>query len=131
MCDRDTKQKAYTMIQSHLKIPKARIAAFCQHWKVAEMALFGSVLREDFGPASDVDVLVSFMPEATWGLFDLATMQEELEAMLEREVDLVSRAAVEQSDNYIRSKHILNTLEVIYVNSTQLYEYNNIAETNS
>ena len=78
------------------------------------MALFGSVLREDFSPTSDVDVLVSFMPEATWGLFDLVTMQEELEAMLGREVDLVSRAAVEQSENYIRRGQILSTLEIIY-----------------
>ncbi len=102
------------MNQSHLKIPEARIAAFCQHWKIAEMALFGSVLREDFGPASDVDVLVSFMPGAKWGLFDLVTMQEELETILGREVDLVNRAAVEQSENYIRRTHILSNVKVIY-----------------
>ena len=53
-----------------IDVPTGRIAEFCRKWKVAELSLFGSVLREDFGPESDVDVLVSFASDAQWGLFD-------------------------------------------------------------
>ena len=91
-----------------------RITDFCRRWKVTELALFGSVLRGDFSPDSDVDVLVSFAPEARWSLFDLVVMQGELRAILGREVDLVERTAVEQAENYIRRKGILGNIEVIY-----------------
>jgi len=97
-----------------IRIPEADIRGFCQKWKVAELALFGSVLRDDFRADSDVDVLISFEPDAHVGLFDLVTMQSDLSAMLGREVDLVERAAVESSENYIRRKAILGNLEVIY-----------------
>jgi predicted nucleotidyltransferase len=78
------------------------------------MAIFGSALREDFGPDSDIDILVSFSADARWGLFDLVRMEEELEALLGRAVDLVPRVAVEQSENYIRRKSILDNAEVVY-----------------
>lgn len=102
------------MTDMRLLIPSDEIAAFCQRWKVIELALFGSVLREDFGPDSDVDVLVSFAPDARWSLFDLVQMEDELEIMLDRDVDLVTRRAVEQSENYIRRKGILRDLQVVY-----------------
>lgn len=95
-------------------IPEDKIADFCQRWRITELALFGSVLRSDFRPDSDVDVLVSFAPDARWSLFDLATMEHELEAVLGREVDLVERRAIEQAENYIRRKSILDNAEVIY-----------------
>jgi len=78
------------------------------------MAIFGSALREDFGPGSDVDVLVSFEDDARWSLFDLVRMEKELKALLGRPVDLVPRLAVEQSENYIRRKSILENAEVVY-----------------
>ena len=102
------------MINAQLSVPEEEIAEFCRRWKITELALFGSVLREDFDPASDVDVLVSFAPDAHWGLFALVQMQEELEGILDREIDLVSRRAVEQSENYIRGKSILSNVEVVY-----------------
>jgi predicted nucleotidyltransferase len=102
------------MVESQIVIPKGEIADFCRRWKVTELALFGSVLRGDFGPDSDVDVLVSFAPDAHWSLFDLVTMQDELRAIFGREVDLLQRVAVERSENYIRRKSILSNLEVIY-----------------
>jgi predicted nucleotidyltransferase len=102
------------MAELQLAIPEEEIASFCRRWKVNELALFSSVLRGDFGPDSDVDVLISFAPDAHWSLFDLVTMQEELEAILGREVDLLERVAVERSENYIRRKNILSNLEVIY-----------------
>ena len=98
-----------------IRIDQPRIADFCRRWKVVELALFGSVLREDFQPDSDIDVLVSFQPEARHSLFDLARMQEELKSIFGREVDLVDRESVEQSENYIRRKHILETLQPLHV----------------
>lgn len=97
-----------------IAIPQDKIADFCHRWKVTELALFGSVLRDDFSPASDVDVLVSFAADARWSLFDLVRMQEELQAILGRDVDLVQREAVERSQNYIRRQNILSHLEIIY-----------------
>jgi predicted nucleotidyltransferase len=102
------------MIEPRVAISKEKIAGFCQRWKVTELALFGSALRADFGPESDVDVLVSFAPGAGWSLFDLVDMQEELKVIFDREVDLVERVAVERSENYIRRKSILSNAEVIY-----------------
>ena len=91
------------------------VADFCQRWRVRELALFGSILRQDFGDESDIDILVSFDQGAAWSLIDLIRMEEELETLLERSVDLVERQAVEKSENYIRRKHILSTAEPLYV----------------
>ena len=82
---------------------------------MVEFCLFGSVLRDDFRPDSDVDVLVTFAPDARYSLFDLVHIEEELREILRRNVDLVERKAVERSENYIRRKHILGSLEAIYV----------------
>jgi predicted nucleotidyltransferase len=92
-----------------------RISEFCRRWKIIELALFGSVLRGDFRPDSDIDVLVSFAPDARWGLFSLAEMQEELEEAIGRRVDLVSRRGIEASRNSIRREQILSTARSIYV----------------
>jgi uncharacterized protein len=98
-----------------IAIDREKLADFCQRWKITEFALFGSVLREDFRPDSDVDVLVTFAPEAEWSLFDDVDMEEELSVIFGRKVDLVSRRAVERSDNWIRRKAILSSAEPIYV----------------
>lgn len=102
------------MAEFQIAIPQEKITGFCHRWKVTEFALFGSALRGDFGPDSDVDVLVSFAPDTRWSLFDLVMMQDELKAIFGREVDLVERVAVERSENYIRRKSILSNVEVIY-----------------
>ena len=101
-------------MNKHIILPKEQIAEFCRRWRIEELSIFGSALREDFRPDSDVDVLVRFSPEARWGLFDLMRMEEELKAIFGREVDLVERSAVEHSRNYVRRKAILNNLEPIY-----------------
>lgn len=103
------------MTRYGLNIPAETIAGFCRRWRVNELALFGSVLREDFGDESDIDVLVSFAEDVAWSLIDLVRMEEELEILLGRNVDLVERRAVEKSENYIRRKHILSTAEPLYV----------------
>ncbi len=101
-------------MNTHIDIPRDEIAAFCKRWQVTELALFGSVLRDDFSPESDVDVLVRFDPRARHTLLDIAQMQDELSATLGREVDLIERTTVERSPNYIRRKAILQSAETIY-----------------
>jgi len=102
-------------MRARITLDQEKIAEFCQRWKIIEFALFGSVLRDDFRPDSDVDVLATFASDADWSLFDHVDMQEELSDLLGRKVDLVSRRAIERSDNWIRRKAILNTAEQIYV----------------
>jgi uncharacterized protein len=98
-----------------IKVPKAKIAEFCKRWNVSELAIFGSALRADFRPDSDVDVLVSFAPEAKISLFDMVHMQEELKQIFGRDVDLISKRGVEDSRNYLRRKAILESAQVIHV----------------
>ena len=106
-------------MNAHIHIPRDEIAAFCKRWQVTELALFGSVLRDDFGPDSDVNVLVRFDPEARCTLLDMSSMQDELNRILGRQVDLIERAGVEQSRNYIRRKAILQSAETIYTASSR------------
>jgi hypothetical protein len=97
-----------------IELPAEQIASFCRRWGVSELALFGSVLRDDFRPDSDIDVLVTFSPEVKRSLFDLMDMKKELEGLFGRKVDLVERRVIEQSDNYFRRQHILETAKVVY-----------------
>jgi predicted nucleotidyltransferase len=91
-----------------------KIAKFCQRWKIRELALFGSALRDDFGPDSDLDILVTFDADAEWGLFDHIKMQQELQALLQRNVDLISKRALARSQNWLRRQEILNTAQVLF-----------------
>ena len=102
------------MAQPRIPIPQDRIVEFCQRWKIKEFSLFGSVLRDDFRPDSDVDVLISFAPDATWTLLDHVDMQDELEVIFGRKVDLVSRRGIEKSRNELRRKAILESAEIFY-----------------
>ena len=101
-------------LAAQIGVPLSSVAAFCDRWGVAELALFGSVLRDDFGPDSDIDVLIRFRSERTLGLFGMAEMQRELADLFARRVDLVSRSAIENSRNYIRRKAILESARVVY-----------------
>ena len=98
-----------------ITIPENEIEAFCRRNHIRSFGLFGSVLREGFGPGSDIDVLVEFEKDYRPGLMELVGMQEELTQIFDQEVDLVERQAVEKSENYIRRRHILESLEPIYV----------------
>jgi predicted nucleotidyltransferase len=98
-----------------IDLPMDEIAAFCRRWQIAELAVFGSVLRDDFRPDSDVDFLVTFAPDAPWTLFDFGTMQQELESLVGRQVDLVEKVSVEKSHNWIRRREILQNADLIYV----------------
>ncbi len=99
------------MNKQHIIIPRKKIGEFCHRWKVVEFSLFGSVLRDNFRPDSDVDVLVTFAPEARVSLFDLVEMQDELKAIFKREVDLVEKDALK---NPFRKREILGTAQVVY-----------------
>lgn len=103
------------MHPNNITIPREQIADFCHRWQITEFALFGSVLRDDFSPDSDIDVLVTFAPDARHSLFDLARMQDELGALLGREVDLVEKAGLR---NPFRRAAILKSLEVVYAAGT-------------
>lgn len=94
--------------------PTDRIRELCRKWKVEELAVFGSALREDFGAGSDVDLLVRFAPEARWSLLDHARMERELEQILGRRVDLVTRDAIEESPNWLVRREILGSARPIY-----------------
>jgi predicted nucleotidyltransferase len=96
---------------SQINLPKEEIEDFCRRWKIKEMSIFGSVLREDFSPGSDVDILVSFFKDARWSLFDWVDMIEELKRITGREVDLVERESLR---NPFRRRTILTNKEVIY-----------------
>ena len=104
-----------SMIKENIRIPEDKLGEFCQRWQIRELALFGSVLRNDFRPDSDLDILVTFAPEVSWGLFDHLRMEQELADMLDRKIDLFTKRAVEQSHNKFRRQEILNTAEVVYV----------------
>lgn len=104
-----------TLKRRGLHVSADRLADFCRRWRVAELALFGSVLRDDFGPASDVDVMVTFEPGTERRYYHLSEMREELEGLFGRSVDLVERRVVEASENYIRRRHILAYALTVYV----------------
>lgn len=104
-------QEGKTVVERIPGIDKAKLAAFCKRWKIAELALFGSVLRSDFKDDSDVDVLATFAEDSQWSLLDHVAMEEELSGLLMRKVDLSSRRSVERSTNWIRRQEILRTAE--------------------
>ena len=99
------------MSLADIDLPSNDLRAFCRKWEVRELSLFGSVLRDDFGPDSDIDVLVSFAEDAPWSLWDFTTMRDELSALLGRPVDLVEREGLR---NPFRRHRILKTRKVVY-----------------
>ena len=94
-----------------ISVDRERVAAFCRRWKVKEFSLFGSVLRDDFHPDSDIDVLVALQDDAPWSLYEWIDMIEELKQMFGRNVDLVEKSTIE---NPFRRHRILRTREVLY-----------------
>lgn len=102
-------------IRSRIGLSIEEIAAFCEEWQIASLDLFGSVLREDFGPDSDIDFLFTYAPGASHSLLRLVEMQQTLEALITRPVDLVSKQSIEESKNWIRRREIITTAQNIYV----------------
>jgi len=90
------------------------LRAFCQKWAITEVSLFGSILRQDFGPNSDIDLLVTYAPDANWSLLDTIAAEQELEELIGRDVDLIERDCVERSDNPYRRTAILSEAQRIH-----------------
>ncbi len=102
------------IIQTRLGLSSQEAAIFCQQWGITKMALFGSILRDDFRADSDIDLLITFAPNARQGLLTLAKIKHELESRLQRPVDLIPEASIQMSDNWIRQRDILSTAQTIY-----------------
>jgi predicted nucleotidyltransferase len=101
-------------IQNRLGISINEISAFCQQWNIAEMALFGSILREDFQTDSDLDFLITFLPNARQGLLTLAKIKHQLESLTNRPVDITLKDSIKTSENWIRRSEILTTAQTVY-----------------
>ena len=102
------------MAPVNLGVDDAVIADFCRRWKVRQLAVFGSALRPDVRPDSDIDLLVTFAADADWSMFDHYRMENELVELLSREVDLVSTAALRENPNPIYAKEIMHSARTIY-----------------
>ena len=101
-------------IQARLGLSSQDVASFCQKWGIIKMALFGSILRNDFRADSDIDLLITFAPNARQGLLTLAKIKYELESRLNRSIDLVPEASIQMSDNWMRQREILSSAQTIY-----------------
>ena len=106
-------RKIKEMSNLPLTLPEQSISELCRRWKIRKLALFGSVLRPDFRPDSDIDVLVVFDPDAMWSAWDHFDLREELRKLLGREIDLVEERSLE---NPFRRRAILRSQRVIYGN---------------
>ncbi len=102
------------MTPINLGVEPKRIAEFCQKWKIINLSLFGSIVRGELQPGSDIDILVTFSNDADWTMFDHFNMEEELSNILGREVDLVNIKALEENQNPIYQREILNSARQIY-----------------
>lgn len=104
-----------SMKLKNIELPVEEIERFCEKWNLTELSLFGSVLRDDFKPeSSDIDVMVQYHPQSVPSFYDLDCMEAELKLLLNRDVDVITRASVENSTNYLRRKEILSSVKVIY-----------------
>jgi uncharacterized protein len=101
-------------LQLPIDLPYDALAEYCRRWKITRLEVFGSILRDDFGPDSDVDFLVTFDPAARWSLFDMVHAEEELSSRVGRSVDLVERPPIEASKNWIRRRSILESAQTVY-----------------
>ncbi len=99
------------MATIHLDFDRSRIKDFCRKWKITRMAFFGSILRDDFGPASDADVIVTYASDIDWSSYDYLAMREEIETLFARQVDVVEEGTIR---NPIKRRCIYENLEVIY-----------------
>ena len=102
------------LLTQRLRTTPTAIAQLCNRWKIVELALFGSVLRDDFRPDSDIDLLVTFHPDARVTFFQLHEIERDFAHHFDRPVDVVTRAAIERSHNPIRRQNILGNMQVIY-----------------
>ncbi|MGD1901209.1 MAG: nucleotidyltransferase family protein [Geitlerinemataceae cyanobacterium] len=97
-----------------ISVDRQQLVDLCDRWKITELQLFGSILRDDFRPDSDIDLLVTWHDSHRWSLFDFVDMHDDFAALFQRRVDLVSKEAIETSDNYLRRAAILDGAQPFY-----------------
>ncbi len=102
---------ARDILEHRLRVEPEKVDAFCHRWRIRELSLFGSALRDDFRPDSDVDLLVVFEPDAAWDLWDIIAMEDELQQVFGRRIDLVEKRALK---NPFRRYEILTTRQVLF-----------------
>ena len=107
-------------MKAAIELPTEKITTFCQKWQLTELALFGSVLRDDFRPDSDIDVMVQFNPDAHPTFSTLDKMETELKTIFDRDIDLITRQGIESSRNYLRRHEILSSAQVIYATQSAI-----------
>jgi predicted nucleotidyltransferase len=105
---------------AQIELSAETITGFCDRWQVTEFSLFGSVLRDDFRPDSDIDVMVQFHPDAHPTFHTLDQMEAELTILLGRKVDLITRQGIETSRNYLRRHEIISSAQVIYATGSSV-----------
>lgn len=105
------------MVLHGIELTSEGVRQFCRRWRIRELAVFGSVLREDFRADSDIDLLVTFEEGAPWDLLDLLEMQDEASLVLGRRVDLFSRRGIEAASNPILKQEVLGAAETVYAAS--------------
>ncbi len=97
-----------------------KVTEFCHKWQVTEFTLFGSVLRDDFRPDSDIDIMVEFDPAACPTFSTLDRMEAELKIIFDRDIDLITRQGIASSRNYLRRHEILSSAQVIYATGSSI-----------
>jgi predicted nucleotidyltransferase len=102
-------------VQSRLNVPQAALEDYCRRWRIRRLEVFGSILRDYFGPESDVDFLVTFDPKTCLTLMTLVRAEEELAAIVGRPVDIVERPSIEKNQNWMRRRLILGNARTVYV----------------
>ena len=101
-------------IYQRLQVDSEELKQFCQSNLIAELAVFGSILRDEFSSNSDVDILITYLPSAPRGLLEKVQLKEKFEHLFHRPVDLISKTSIENSYNWIKRASILNSSEVLY-----------------
>ncbi|KOR34582.1 hypothetical protein AM228_23115 [Planktothricoides sp. SR001] len=109
------------VLYARLNITPEVLGCFCDRAGIVELGLFGSVLRDDFRVDSDIDVLVTFSSEVHLSLLDFVSLEQELEELFRRQVDLVEKSVVEADENWIRREAILKESRVIYESRCSIY----------
>ncbi len=101
-------------LRPNLTVDRQQLRELCDRWQITQLELFGSVLRDDFRPDSDIDLLVTWDDRSRWTLLDFAQMHEDFAQLFDHPVDLASKRAIEQSDNPLRRAAILQSTQLLY-----------------
>ncbi|MGB3292433.1 MAG: nucleotidyltransferase domain-containing protein [Phormidesmis sp.] len=110
-------------LYERLRVSPDELRHFCERSPIAELAFFGSVLREDFRSDSDIDILVRLVPDDGMSLMDFVGLEYQFEALFQRKVDLVERKLVETDPNWIRRQEILNHFQRMFEKSKVDYQF--------